>query len=74
MQVAKVSPKYQATIPQEIRRFLGVESGDTVGFDIKNDKVVLRKLEPIDLEYYKALENSMTEWSSTEDEKTFKDW
>ena len=38
---AKVMPKGQITIPQEIRKLLGLNTGDRVSFIVDGDKVVM---------------------------------
>jgi len=42
MNVAKLTRKYQITIPADIRRRLGIHQGDSVVIDIEGDKAVLR--------------------------------
>ena len=73
MLASTITQKGQATIPQKIRSRLGLHSGDKVVFEIKGDDVVLRKIEPFDLEHHKALENTLSEWDSEEDDIAFKD-
>ncbi len=43
---AKITSKGQVTIPQEIRRLLRVEAGDTVIFEADEDGVHLRPRRP----------------------------
>lgn len=38
---AKVSKKGQVTIPVEIRKLLGVQSGDFITFGVNNDGVII---------------------------------
>ncbi len=71
MKASKVTAKYQATIPTDIRRFLGLQQGDAVGFEIQNNQVVLKKLSPLDLEYIQALAGTLSEWSSPHDEEAY---
>jgi len=73
MQVSKLTSKYQATIPSDIRKFLGVGQGDRVAFSIKQDKVFLRKASPLDIQFLKATESTLSEWNSDEDDKLFGD-
>lgn len=68
---ARVTQKYQATIPLEIRKILDIHGGDLVGFEIHDKEVLIRKVTPLDLEFAKALEGSMNEWVSEEDDKLY---
>lgn len=71
---SKLTTKSQATIPGPIRDFLGVQPGDSVIFEIdKDEKVFVRKATPIDIEFLRALEGTLTEWSSQYDEEAYSD-
>ena len=71
MIATRVTQKYQATIPLEIRKVLDIHGGDLVGFEIQDKEVLIRKVTPLDLEFAKALEGSMNEWVSEEDDKLY---
>ena len=70
---SKVTQKYQATIPQAVREKLAIEKGDRVIFDIENEKVVLKKLSPLDWEYLESVSATLSEWSSEADEEAYGD-
>ncbi len=71
---SKLTTKSQTTIPGPIRDFLGVRPGDSVIFEIDdNKKVVVRKATPLDLEFLRALEGTLSEWSSKNDEEAYGD-
>ena len=73
MSISKLTTKYQATIPKEIRKKLKIKAGDSVIFKlIDEDTVVLKKAKPLDKEYLKLLDNTLTEWESEYDEEDFK--
>lgn len=72
MKVSKVTSKYQASVPKEIREFLELGPGDCLQWGIEDSVVVIKKLSKIDLEWQKFLEMSLTEWSSKEDEETYR--
>lgn len=72
-QISKVTKKYQATIPLAVRRKLGLKPGDTVAFEIENDTVTVRRATALDREYARALEGTLTEWLSREDEEAYRD-
>lgn len=70
---SRLTRKYQATIPKEIREHLHLESGDEVLYELLPDNtVILRKTSPLDLDYLKALNSTMNEWESAEDEQAYK--
>ncbi len=71
---SKLTSKSQATIPGKIRTILGVHPGDSIVFEVnENSKVLLRKATPIDLEFAKALEGTLSEWLSKNDEEAYCD-
>lgn len=72
--VAKITAKGQTTIPADIRAALGVGPGDLLAWDIAADGIAqVRRVRPIDLEYLKAVEGTLTEWNSPEDEEAYRD-
>lgn len=72
---SRLTTKYQATIPQPVREALGLKSGDVVRFEINESGVVcLRKQQPFDVEYARALNGTLaSEWSSADDEAAYRD-
>jgi len=71
---AKLTSKFQATIPKEIRTHLHLESGDQILYELlSDDTVIVRKITPLDLDYLQALNSTMNEWRSEEDEQAYKD-
>ncbi len=71
---SKLTSKSQATIPRPIRDFLGVRPGDSVVFEIERDqKVIVRKATPMDIEFLRAVEGTLSEWSSQYDEEAYGD-
>ncbi|MGQ4874623.1 MAG: AbrB/MazE/SpoVT family DNA-binding domain-containing protein [Promethearchaeia archaeon] len=42
--ISTISEKGQITIPKEIRDKLGIVQGDKLIFDLKGDKIIIRKL------------------------------
>lgn len=70
---ARLTSKYQATIPKEIRKHLHLASGDEVLYELLSDNtVIIRKTSPLDLDYLQALNSTMNEWESAEDEQAYK--
>ena len=71
---SKMTTKGQATIPGGIRQLLGLKPGDSVAFEVnENKKVIIRKATPIDFEFAKALEGTLSEWSSKNDDEAYCD-
>ncbi len=74
MATSKLTTKSQATIPSKIREILGLHPGDSVVFEVdENRRVAIRKAIPIDFEFAKALEGTLSEWSSKNDEEAYGD-
>ncbi len=70
---SKVTQKYQATIPQAVRKKLGIEKGDRVTFEIEDEKVILKKVSSVDWEYLESVSATLSEWSSDADEEAYRD-
>lgn len=68
---SKLTSKYQATIPKSVRDLLHINAGDNLAFDIKENRVCLRKATPIDLSFAEALTDTLSEWNSVADEKAY---
>lgn len=71
MKASKLTTKYQATVPKEVREFLGINAGDGLQWEIEDGNVVVKKLSKLDLEWQKAIEMTLTEWNSPEDDKAY---
>jgi len=72
---SKLTKKYQATVPENVRKKLELKAGDVIAFDIDNDNdtIKLRKARPIDLEFSSALIPTLSEWDSQNDEDAYND-
>jgi len=70
---SKLTSKYQATIPEPVRRALHLSAGDAIAFDIEDDQIRLRKAQPVDLAFSRALEGTLSEWQSEADEEAYRD-
>ncbi|WP_295444867.1 type II toxin-antitoxin system PrlF family antitoxin [uncultured Thiodictyon sp.] len=72
--LAKITSKGQTTIPQEVRKALQAGPGDLLAWDLTADgKVTVRRVRPLDLDYLKAVEGTLSEWASAEDEAAYRD-
>lgn len=70
---SKLTSKYQATIPEPVRRLLQLQAGDAIAFDINEDVVQLRKARPVDLAFAQSLEGTLSEWASAADEDAYRE-
>ncbi|MBI2026927.1 MAG: type II toxin-antitoxin system PrlF family antitoxin [Deltaproteobacteria bacterium] len=73
MKISKLTSKYQATIPEEVRKFLLLKKGDRVLFEIEDDQVIVRKATAFDVEYLNSVASTLSEWGSDNDEEAYKD-
>lgn len=71
MKASKLTTKYQATVPKEVREFLGLSSGDGLQWEIEDGYVVVKKVSKIDLEWQRSIEMTMNEWNSPEDDEAY---
>jgi antitoxin PrlF len=71
--VAKLTSKGQTTIPRDVRDKLALSPGDVIAFEIEGDVVRLRKVEPLDLGYLRAVQTTLCEWESPEDAEAYDD-
>jgi len=67
--ISKLTKKYQATVPEAVRKKLDLKAGDVIAFEIDNDMIKLRKASPIDIELTNALVPTLSEWDSQNDEE-----
>ncbi|MEW6268475.1 MAG: AbrB/MazE/SpoVT family DNA-binding domain-containing protein [Thermodesulfobacteriota bacterium] len=70
---SRLTRKYQATIPADVRRALRLKQGDVVQFEIEGDRVTLRRQKASDRAYLRGLEVNLSEWSSPYDDEAFGD-
>lgn len=73
MHVSKLSAKGQVTVPREIREILGLKAGDMVAYEVQNGSVILKRAEPFDAAFHKALSATLDEWVTPEDDEAFRD-
>jgi antitoxin PrlF len=71
--LSRLTSKYQATIPRPVRERLGVGAGDSVAFVVDDDRVWVRRAEPLDREFARALSDTMGEWLSPADEEAYRE-
>ena len=70
---SKITARGQTTIPKRIREAADLREGDLVGFDLRGNRVVLRKVEVESDRYLEGLSGLMDEWTGPEDEEAWCD-
>ncbi len=70
---SKLTKKYQATVPEVVRKKLKLNAGDVIAFEIEDEIIKLRKARPIDIEFSSALVPTLNEWESQNDEEAYND-
>ena len=72
LQTSRLTTKYQATVPTSVRKLLQLTAGDLVVFEIEGNEVRLRRATPLDVAFTQALEGTLAEWSSEQDDQAFR--
>lgn len=71
---AKITAKGQTTIPADIRAALQVGPGDTLAWEMLSEHVAqVCRVQPLDVEYLRAIEGTLDEWHSAADEEAYRD-
>ena len=73
MEASKLSSKGQVTLPKKVRTAIGARPGDTISYEIAEDGVRLRRVEPLDRAFLSALESTLDEWTTPADDEAFGD-
>ncbi|MFA7281923.1 MAG: type II toxin-antitoxin system PrlF family antitoxin [Sterolibacterium sp.] len=70
--VAKITAKGQTTIPQDVRAALQVAPGDLIAWEVGADgTATVRRIHPMDVEYMRAVEDTLNEWTGAADEEAY---
>lgn len=71
--IAKITSKGQTTIPQDIRAALHVGPGDLIAWEVAEDGTArVRRVQPLDIEYLRAVEGTLSEWAGEADEEAYR--
>ena len=73
MLTSRLTQKFQATVPKEIRRLLELKAGDSIVFEVDGNRVLVRRANHIDLQFMRSLNSSLDEWNSQFDEDAYRD-
>lgn len=72
--IAKITAKGQTTIPQEVRLSLHVVPGDLITWSVDADgTATVRRLQPLDVDYLRAVEGTLGEWNTAADQEAYRD-
>jgi AbrB family looped-hinge helix DNA binding protein len=72
--VARITAKGQTTIPQDVRAALHISPGDLIAWEVAPDgTATVRRVQPLDLEYLRAVEGTLGEWAGAADEEAYRD-
>ena len=70
--ISKITAKGQTTVPQEIRAALNSKPGDLIAWEVEPDgRVAVRRIQPLDVEYLRAVQGTLSEWETAEDERAY---
>lgn len=70
--ISKITAKGQTTVPQEVREALKSKPGDLLAWEVEaGGRVAVRRIQPLDVEYSRTVEGTLSEWRTAEDEKAY---
>jgi antitoxin PrlF len=70
--ISKITAQGLTTVPQEVRAALKSKPGDLIAWEIEpNGRVAVRPIQPLDIEYPQAVQGTLCEWNTAEDEKAY---
>jgi len=70
--ISKITAKGQTTVPREVRKALSSKPGDLIAWEVESDgRVAVRRIQPLDLEYLEAVQRTLSEWHTAEDDKAY---
>ena len=72
--VAKITSKGQTTVPKAVREALHVAPGDLITWEVtRSGTAEVRRVQPLDVEYLRAVEGTLSEWAGAEDDEAYRD-
>jgi antitoxin PrlF len=74
MTVSRITSRGQATVPAIVRRKLDLKPKDSLVFEeFPNGSIPICKAKPLDLEFLSAVEGTLSEWNSDNDDQAYRD-
>ena len=73
MQISRITSKYQATVPVDVRAALGVTSGDQLGWEVREGVATVTRVAALEPRASVTVVDSrvFAEWLSDEDDDLF---
>ena len=72
--IAKITAKGQTTVPAEVRAALHIQPGDLIVWEPQADgSARVRRVQPLELDYLRAIEGTLTEWNSPADDQAYRE-
>ena len=72
MELARITSKGQMTIPKRVRDAAQLTAGDFVAFAVEDGQVSIRKVTTGGDDYLRAVQGTLGEWNSPEDEEAWR--
>ncbi len=70
--VSKITVKGQTTVPQKVREALKTKPGDLLAWEVQSDgRVAVRRFDPPCLKYWQAVQGTLGEWRTADDERAY---
>jgi len=66
---SKITSKGQVTVPKKVRDSLGLNEGDSLAYEVHENKAVIRRIPRVDIEWAGAIENTLNEWTDGLDDE-----
>jgi antitoxin PrlF len=73
MDLARITSKGQMTIPKKVREAARLKTGDLVALEVEGDRILMRKIAVREDKYLTAIQGTLSEWTSPEDEDAWRD-
>jgi antitoxin PrlF len=71
--ISKITAKGRTTVPKEIRAALGSKPGDLIAWEVEPDGCIgVRRIQPADVECLQAIQGTLSEWHTAEDEQAYR--
>lgn len=72
--IAKITAKGQTTVPAEVRAALRIQPGDLIVWEPLDDgSARVRRVQPLELDYLRAIEGTLAEWNSPADDRAYRE-
>lgn len=72
--IGKITTEGQTAIPQDVRAALHVAPGDLIAWEVGADgTATVRRVQPLDLEYLRASEGTLSERAGRADEEAYRE-